>query len=236
VRPWCLRWVVDPLALTPPGRMNTLSPTELVRRIERTLTRADATQRDVEQLCQQARAQSWHSVCVCGSRVELACSLLDETGVKVTGLVGFPHGAADSDAKRFETEVAVDHGAHEIEVVLSIGRLKDGDDRYVLRELRDIAEAADERPVKVVLETTLLTPDEIKRACALTLDSGAHCVCTGTGLLAAPTADVVQQLRAAVGVKFGLKAAGVRDLQSAMAMIDAGATRLGLADGVTELA
>src|SRR5664279_2224574 len=142
--------------------MTTLSPAELARRFERTLVRPDATRRDVEQLCAEARAQGAHCVCVNGSHVELACALLEESEVKVTGLIAFPLGAADTDAKRYETEVAIDHGAQEIEMVLNIGRLKDGDHRYVLRELRDLAEAADQRPVKVILETALLTPDEVR--------------------------------------------------------------------------
>jgi len=96
--------------------------------------------RDIEQLCAEARAEGSHCVCVNGSHVELACALLEDSEVKVTGLIAFPLGAADTDAKRYETEVAIDHGAQEIEMVLNIGRLKDGDHRYVLRELRDIAE------------------------------------------------------------------------------------------------
>jgi deoxyribose-phosphate aldolase len=211
--------------------MNTLSPAELARRIERMLFRPDATWRDIEQLCAEARAQGSHCVCVNGSHVELACALLEESEVKVTGLVAFPLGAADADTKRYETEVAIDHGAQEIEMVLNIGRLKDGDDRYVLRELRDIAEAADERPVKVILETGLLTPDEVRRACELALDSGVHCVCTGTGLRSVATVEEVRSLRAAVGEKFGVKAAGLSDVQMALALLEAGASRLGTAEG-----
>ena len=215
--------------------MKTLSPVELARRIEHTLARPDATRQDLEQLCAAARAQGSHGVCVCGARVELARSLLEDTEVRVTGLVGFPLGAAATDAKRYETEVAIDHGAQEIEAVLSIGRLKDGDHRYVLRELRDIAEAADERPVKVILETSLLTPEEVRLACELARDSGVHCVCTGTGLRSAATVQDVQRLRAAVGEKFGVKAAGLSDLQTALALIEAGATRLGIAEGAVVL-
>jgi deoxyribose-phosphate aldolase len=215
--------------------MKTLSPAELARCLEHTLVRPDARRRDLEQLCAVARAQGSHGVCVCGSQVELARSLLEDTEVKVTGLVGFPLGAADADAKRYETEVAIDHGAQEIETVLNVGRLKDGDHRYVLRELRDIAEAADQRPVKVILETELLTPEEVRRACELALDSGVHCVCTGTGLRSAATVQDVQSLRAAVGEKFGIKAAGLSDAKTALALMEAGASRLGAAEGVAVL-
>jgi deoxyribose-phosphate aldolase len=215
--------------------MKSLSPVELAGRIERMLVRPDATRRDIEQLCAEARAEGSHGVCVNGSHVALASALLEDSEVKVTGLVAFPLGAADTDAKRYETEVAIDHGAQEIEMVLNIGRLKDGDHRYVLRELRDVAEAADERPVKVILETGLLTPEEARRACELALDSGVHCVCTGTGLRSAATVEEVRGLRAAVGEEFGVKAAGVRDAQTALALLEAGASRIGTADGMTGL-
>ena len=215
--------------------MKTLSPAELAHCIERMLVRPDAMRRDVELLCVKARSEGWYCVCVNGSQVELASALLEDSEVKVTGLIAFPLGAADTDAKRYETEVAIDHGAQEIEMVLNIGRLKDGDHRYVLRELRDVAEAADERPVKVILETGLLTPEEARRACELALDSGVHCVCTGTGLRAAATVEEVKNLRAALGEKFGVKAAGLSDAQAALALLDAGASRIGTTEGVTGL-
>ena len=215
--------------------MKPLSPVELARRIERMLVRPGAMRRDIEQLCAEARAEGSHCVCVNGSHVELACALLEDSEVKVTGLIAFPLGAADTDAKRYETEVAIDHGAQEIEMVLNIGRLKDGDHCYVLRELRDVAEAADERPVKVILETGLLTSDEVLRACEVALDSGVHCVCTGTGLRAVATIEDVRSLRAAVGEKFGVKASGPIDAQAALALWDAGASRIGTVEGAKVL-
>ncbi len=215
--------------------MPTLSDAELLRRLDHTLVRPEATRQDLEKVCATARARGFHSVCVGGSRVELARTLLEGSEVKVTGLVGFPLGASDADAKRYETEVAIDHGAQEIETVLNIGRLKDGDHHHVLRELRDIAEAADERPVKVILETGLLTPEEKDLACQVVLDSGAHCVCTGSGLRTAATPQDVRSLRAAVGAKFGVKASGLRDLHGANALIEAGATRLGTVESVAVL-
>jgi deoxyribose-phosphate aldolase len=213
--------------------MKAFSRVELARLIDHTLLQPEARRQDVARLCAEAREHGFHGVCVNGSRVELAYALLEDTEVKVIGLVGFPLGACDADVKRYETEVALDHGAHEIEMVLNIGRLKEGDGSYVLRELRDIAEAADERPVKVILETSLLTPEEKNLACELALDSGVHFVCTGTGLNAAATVADVQSLRIAVGEKFGVKASGgIKDAKTAIALIEAGATRLGTADGV----
>jgi deoxyribose-phosphate aldolase len=208
--------------------MMTLSRAELARYFEMTLPQPEATRAEIERFCAAAREQGAYGVCVNGSRVELACALLEESGLKVTGLVGFPLGAADADVKRYETEAAIDHGAHEIEAVLNTGRLKEGDRKYVLRELRDLAEAADERPVKIALETSLLTPEETLLACELALDSGVEAVCTGTGLWAAAAVQEVKWLRTAVGAKFGVKAAGgITQARKALALIEAGASRLG---------
>ena len=131
--------------------------------------------------------------------------------------------------KRYETEAAIDDGAQEIDVVINVGRLKDGDDKYVLRELRDVAEAADERPVKVILETCLLTRAEKIHACQLVVESGARFVKTSTGLsTGGATIEDVKLMRETVGPKFGVKASGgIRDARTALAMIAAGATRLG---------
>jgi deoxyribose-phosphate aldolase len=202
---------------------------ELARFVEWELFAPETTRGDIERLCAAARRASVHSVCVNGSRVELAYARLEESGVLVTALVGFPLGAADGDAKRYEAEIAVDHGAQEIDFVLDVGRLKDGDRQEVLREMRDIVEAADERPVKVVLQTHLLTGEETNLACQLALDSGAEFVCNGTDFgTPAVSVEDIKLLRSAVGAKFGVKAAGgIRDAATALALIEAGATRIG---------
>src|SRR5437870_9112383 len=207
---------------------------DLARYIDHTLLRADAAAKDIERLCAEAREHHFYAVCVNGSWVVQARHLLDGSAVKVATVVGFPLGATDSDTKRFETEAAIDNGAHEIDVVLNIGRLKDNDHGYVLRELRDVAEAADERPVKVILETCLLTREEKIRACRLAVDSGARFVKTSTGFNSGgATIEDVKLLREIVGEKFGVKAAGgIRDTATALAMIEAGATRLGTSSGM----
>jgi deoxyribose-phosphate aldolase len=205
----------------------------LASRIESALFAADATRGDIEKLCAEAREHAWFAVCVNGSRVELARTLLEESEVRVVALVGFPTGAGDTDAKRYETEIAVDQDAHEIEAVINIGRLKDGDRRFVLREMRDIVEAADERPVKLVLETHLLAREEIILAVELALDSGAQFVATSTDwhMHDVKAADVAL-LREKAGAEFGIKAAGnIRDAQIAQALINAGATRIGTTSG-----
>ena len=213
--------------------MTTLSARDIARRIDHTLFAADATRRDIEKLCAEAREHVFFSVCVNGSRVELARAALDESEVQVVALVGFPLGAGDPDAKRYEVEIAVDHGAHEIDFVINIGRLKDGDGDFVLREMRDIVEAADERPVKAVLASHLLTREEKILACRLALDSGAQFVCTSTDFHAPDvTVEEVRLLRETVGEEFGVKAAGgIRDARTALALIEAGATRIGTMTG-----
>jgi len=209
----------------------------LARAIDHTLLKPDATLRDIKRICGEAREHNFHGVCVNSSWVVEARHLLAGSDVKVATVIGFPLGAADSDTKRFETEAAIDNGAQEIDVVINIGRLKDGDDSYVLRELRDVAEAADERPVKVILETCLLSREEKIRACQLAVDSGAQFVKTSTGFASrGATVEDVKLLREIVGDKFGVKAAGgIRDALTALAMLEAGAVRLGTSAGVTIL-
>jgi deoxyribose-phosphate aldolase len=211
-----------------------LSPAQLASFIDHTLLKADATAKDIEKLCAEARENNFFSVCVNGSWISTAHHLLEGSDVKIAGVVGFPLGAMSGDTKRFETEAAIDGGAQEIDVVLNIGKLKDGDDKYILRELVEVVEAADERIVKVILETCLLTGEEKIRACKITVESGAHFVKTSTGFgTAGATIADVKLMRATVGEKFGVKASGgIRDTQTALAMIAAGATRLGTSAGV----
>lgn len=214
----------------------TLKASELARFIDHTLLRADATADDVGRLCAEAARHRFHSVCVHGSRVALASARLEasESGVLVAAVVGFPLGAGDTDAKRFEVESVIDLGAQEVDVVMNVGRLKDGDERGVLRELRDLVEAAEVVPVKLILETSLLTDDEKRRACSLAVEAGVKMVKTSTGFGGggATVADV-RLMRECVGPRLGVKASGgIRDVATAMAMIEAGATRLGTSAGV----
>ena len=212
----------------------SLSPAQLAAFIDHTLLKPDASPAQIEKLCAEAREHKFFSVCVNGSWVAAARHFLDGSDVKVASVVGFPLGAMASDVKRFETETAIDDGAHEIDVVLNIARLKAGEDKYVLRELIDVVEAADEHTVKVILETCLLNDAEKVRACQLVVESGAHFVKTSTGFSTggATIADV-KLMRETVGPKFGVKASGgVRDAQTALAMIEAGATRLGTSSGI----
>jgi deoxyribose-phosphate aldolase len=205
--------------------------------IDHTLLRADATIRDIEQLCAEARECSFHCVCVNGSWVQDARRLLEGSSIKVAAVVGFPLGAMSSEAKRYETETAIRAGAHEIDAVLNIGRLKQGDDSYVLHELREIVRASSGRTVKIILEICLLNREEKIRGCRLVMDSGAHFVKTSTGFSSGgATFDEVALLRTTVGPHFGIKASGgIRDAKTALAMIAAGATRIGTSAGVSIL-
>ena len=214
-----------------------ISPEAFAQLIDHTLLKADASADGVEALSREAIAHRFFGVCVNGCRVELAHSLVAEAGIKVVAVVGFPLGAMEADAKRFETEAAIDSGAHEIDVVLNIGKLKDGNTGYVARELRDVVESADERPVKVILETSLLSLSEKKLACEIAVDAGAAFVKTSTGILGTgATVEDVLLMRATVGAAIGVKASGgIRSLNQALALIDAGANRLGVSASVALL-
>jgi deoxyribose-phosphate aldolase len=200
------------------------SSLELARIAELTLTRPNVTAKEFEDFCRNAIEQKLYGICVYSSRVELAASLLAETEVKVAASVGGFFGNSDSDVKRYETEVAIDYGAQEIEVDINLGRLKDGDHKYVLRELRDVVEAAEERIVKVSLDTPYLKLEETLLACELVLDSGAHFISSRFGDL-----EELKLCREAVGPKFGIKAMdSTLDKSTALALIEAGATRIGV--------
>ncbi len=202
----------------------------LNRRIELIALRPDAVRGELVTLCGEAVAYDCQLVCVTGSRVGLALERLADTPVKVAALVGFPFGASDGDVKRYEVEVAVDAGAHEIQCVVNPGLLKEGSDRALLRELRDVREAAEERPVTAIIELGLLTPEEARRAVLLTLDAEIQFLATATGCAARPTTPVdVLDLREMAGAELGLTAVGgIYSVEDAGALIAAGANRVGV--------
>ncbi len=211
------------------GEETKMSPSQLASYIDHSLLKPDATRAEVKRICDEAYQYRFHAVCVNGSRVALAASLLEDSGIKVAATVGFPLGAVEGDVKRYETEAVVDNGAHEIDMVLNLGLLKQGESATIQREIRDVTEAAEGRPVKVIIEACLLTHDEKVKACKLVTMAGAHFVKTSTGFSrAGATFEDVKLLRQSIGEDFGVKAAGgIRDTKTALAMIDAGASRLG---------
>lgn len=203
--------------------------------IDHTLLKKDATSEQIKQLCEEASEYNFHSVCINGSRIVEARHFLDGSDVQVCTVVGFPLGACDGDAKRYETETAVDLGADEIDMVINVGLLKDGKDDALKREIRDVVEAADDRIVKVILETCLLSDEEIKRACEIVVAAEAHFVKTSTGFAGGgATEEHVRLMRDTVEQKAGVKASGgIRDAATANKMIQAGATRLGTSASIT---
>ncbi len=213
--------------------MNNLR-SELAGIIDHTLLYPYAKADDIETLCREAMDYGFFSVCVHGCWVQLASSALEGTDVQVCAVVGFPLGCSDPDVKRYETEVAVDEGAQEIDVVLNIGWLKNGQHELVHRELRDVVEAADERKVKVIIETCYLSDEEKKLACKIVNDSGAHFVKTSTGFgKGGATQEDIQLISKLVGKKLGVKASGgIRTTKTALEMIQAGASRLGLSSSI----
>jgi deoxyribose-phosphate aldolase len=210
------------------------APDGLARFIDHTLLKPEATAADIRRLCAEALEHGFAAVCVNGARVPLALELLAGSAVKVAAVAGFPLGAMTTAAKCREVEELVRLGAHEVDTVLPVGHLKEGEDDYVRRDIAAVVQAAAGRPVKVILETCLLTDDEKVRACRLCVAAGAAYVKTSTGFnrAGATLADVALMKRA-VGEACQVKAAGgVRDAATARAMIAAGATRLGTSSGV----
>ena len=208
--------------------------TQISAYIDHTLLRSDATVWDIEQLCVEARENRFFGVCVNASWVKAARQALQGSGCKVISVVGFPLGAMSAEAKCFETESVIADGAQEIDFVLNVGRLKQGDKKYVLEEIRSVVEAAGGSPVKVILEACLLTKVQKIRACRLAMEGGANFVKTSTGFShgGATLADV-ELMRRTVGPDFGVKASGgIRDFETALAMIKAGATRIGTSASV----
>ena len=155
--------------------------------------------------------------------------------MSIATVIGFPLGANDSDSKRYETEAAIDNGAHEIDIVMNLGRFISGDHQYIIREIRDVIEAADDRRVKVIIETCYFNDEQIATACKLAVEAEAHFVKTCTGFSpGGATVEHVQLMRETVGRQAGVKASGgIRDRETALAMIEAGATRIGTSHGVT---
>lgn len=214
---------------------NTLSPAELAALIDHTSLKPDATQAQIETLCAEARECGFATVCVNPVWVPVCARLLSDAQARVCTVVGFPLGATTSEVKTFETQRALAEGASEIDMVLNIGALKSGDSAWAQRDIAAVVAVshASGAIVKVILETCLLTDEEKLSACALAQAAGADFVKTSTGFGAggATVADVTL-MRRAVGSALGVKASGgVRDLQTALAMLTAGANRLGTSAG-----
>lgn len=208
---------------------------ELAKYIDHTLLRTDAQRADVAKLIEEAKAYHFASVCVSPIWVSYVSEALRDTGIKTCTVIGFPQGATPSVVKAFETKQAVADGADEVDMVIAVGRLKDGDDAYVKADIEAVVQAAGGKALtKVIIETCLLTDEEKRRACLLAKEAGADFVKTSTGFASGgATAADVRLMRESVGETMGVKAAGgIRSRADAEAMIAAGATRLGTSSGV----
>ncbi len=209
----------------------------LSKYIEQTVLKPDASCADIEALCAQAREHNFFGVCVNPMWVERAKTLLKGTKVKVVSVIGFPLGAGTTEVKACETAYAVLDGADEIDMVLNIGKLKDGDEEYVINDIKDVKNACKDRVLKVILETGALTQEQIKKACELCVEAGADFVKTSTGFLkddVGATPENVALMFETVS-EHGLKvkaSGGVRDSKTAAKMIEAGASRIGTSSGV----
>jgi deoxyribose-phosphate aldolase len=208
----------------------------LANMIDHTLLKPDATQEQIAQLCFEARKHGFASVCVNPTWVELCAKLLEGSPVKVCTVIGFPLGATSPEVKTFETRVALDHGATEIDMVINIGALKARDLDLVAKDIRGVVQTSHAAGaiVKVIIEAILLTDEEKTIACLLSKEAGADFVKTSTGFASGgATAHDVALMRRVVGPEMGVKAAGgVRTYEDAENMIKAGATRIGASAGV----
>jgi deoxyribose-phosphate aldolase len=214
-----------------------VTPAELAALIDHTCLVPQAGASDVERLCAEAKRYGFHAVCVAPARVSAAVRLVADSPVRVCTVAGFPLGASIPRVKLAAARAALELGADEIDMVMQIGALKDGDAVIVRDEIARVADAVHETPgriLKVILETVLLTDEEIVTGCEIAADAGADFVKTSTGFASGgASVEAVRLMRRAVGETLGVKAAGgIRDFRAARAMIEAGANRIGASASV----
>lgn len=210
--------------------MSKLNTTEIAAATDAAYWKPATMPQEFAALCASVRAKGIRALAVNGSRVMLAAAGLEDSPVQLIALIGFPLGTGDSDVKRYEVEVAVDFGAQEIELALNLDHLKNANYKALLRELNDIVEAAEERPVCAVLETRALTRAEIVTVSGVLSDSGIKSVSTGTDFWpdTRVDADDIKAIRDALDAKIAIKAVGnIRDAETAQVLLNAGAARIG---------
>ena len=214
--------------------LENLSEKNLAAYIDHTLLKAEATKLQVRKLCEEALEHHFYAVCVNSGLVSTCREVLRSSKISIASVIGFPLGANDSATKAFETNRAINLGANEIDMVVNIGALKAGEYNFVERDIFDVVRAAEGKIVKVILETSLLTDEEKKKACEIAVKAGAHFVKTSTGFGGGgATVEDILLMKSAVGQQAKIKASGgIRDLETAKKMIEAGAVRLGTSSGV----
>ncbi|WP_058301930.1 deoxyribose-phosphate aldolase [Gorillibacterium timonense] len=215
--------------------MTNLDSKTIASWIDHTLLKPDATEQAIEQLCFEALTHKFHSVCVNGRWTNLCKEILGDSGVSIAVVVGFPLGANHTPVKSFEAAVAAAGGATEIDMVLQIGQLLEGNYRAVENDIREVVQAVSGQAiVKVIFETGFLNEEQKITACKLSEEAGAHFVKTSTGFgPGGATVEDIRLMRSNVSSALQVKASGgIRDLETAVRMIEAGATRLGTSSGV----
>lgn len=200
--------------------------------IDHTLLKPVATKADILKLCEEAKQYHFASVCVNPCWVSLCAEVLKGTGVNVCTVIGFPLGANTSEIKAQEAALAIKQGATEVDMVINIGALKEGNTEYVYQDILSVRKASESKILKVIIETSYLTDEEKKTVCKLAAKAGADFVKTSTGFSnAGATAEDVKLMKEASGIK--VKASGgVRTKEDALKMIEAGASRLGASAGI----
>jgi deoxyribose-phosphate aldolase len=210
---------------------------EIAKYIDHTLLSPQATRGDIIRLCNEAKEYNFHAVCINPYYVRQAVKELSASKVAVATVIGFPLGSHLTDVKIAEAQRAVSEGAEELDVVINIGALKDGEIDYVTEEIKAVVKVGKDNLIKVIIECDLLTDDEKVAATHASIKAGAHMIKTSTGYVKdgrGATVEDVLRLKEIIGnANIGIKAsAGIRDYDKAKALIDAGATRLGTSAGI----
>ena len=209
----------------------------LNKHIEHTLLKQDAKLEDFIKLFNEAKAHKFLGVCINPAYVKVAKENLKDNDVKVVTVIGFPLGANRSDVKAFEASKAVEDGADEIDMVINVTAIKNKDYDFVVNDIKAVKAACKDKPLKVILETDLLEKDEIKKACELCVEAKADLVKTSTGFVKGGVGAKVEDVKLMYETvsPYGLKvkaSGGIRDKETAVKMIEAGAERLGTSSGV----
>ena len=206
----------------------------IAKYIDHTVLKATTTSKEVEKLCLEAKEYGFYSVCVNGCFVKECKELLKDSDVKIAAVIGFPLGAMTKTAKVFEAREAIANGANEIDMVINVGKLIEGDSKYVEDEIREIKEAIGKNVLKVIIETCYLNEEQKMLACELSLNANADFVKTSTGFgTAGATFEDVILMKKMVGDNAEVKASGgVKSYETAEKYIELGATRLGTSSGI----
>ena len=210
---------------------------ELNQFIEHTLLKQDAKREEIVKLAEEAKQYGFKGVCVNSCNLDIVKDVLEGTEVKIVSVVGFPLGDCTTATKVFETQEALEHGADEIDMVINTGRLKDGDFEFVKEDIKAVKHVCKNHVLKVIIETDLLNKEEIVQACKLSVEAGADFVKTSTGFVkggvGAKVDDVALMFQTVKPYGLSVKASGgIRDKETAIKMVAAGARRLGTSSGI----